>query len=161
MFQDILKSHFTRYPEMQIQDVYKLIYQAALGSEHAVMNRHEACVRLEREIMQLGDEDVEPAIVDPISADGQIVRVHLRPFLAENGDPEALLTAFVRTANEFHGDEQVLKNYWDIATHLGFFPPAAMDDFIQSMKGYPAMHHSAIYTQRYRPAYRVILQKYL
>jgi len=158
MFAPILKSHLARYPEMQIQAIYKLIHQAALGSEHAVTDRHAAGVWLEREIMQLGDEDAEPAI-DPISADGQIVRVHLRPFLAENGDPEALLTAFVRTANEFHGDEQTLKNYWDIA--MGFFPPAAMDDFIQSMKGYPAMHHSEIYTQRYRPAYRVILQKYL
>jgi hypothetical protein len=158
MFDSILKSHLARYPEMQIQDVYKLIHQAALGSEHAVTNRHEACVWLEREIIQLGDEDAEPAI-DPISADRQIVRVHLKPFLAQGGDPEALLTAFVRTANEFHGDEQTLKNYWDIAT--GFFPPAAMDDFIQSMKGYPAVHHSEIYTQRYRPAYRVILQKYL
>lgn len=69
--------------------------------------------------MQLGDEDAEPAI-DRISADGQIVRVHLRPFLTENGDPEALLTAFVRTANEFHGDEQVLKNYWGIATPWDF-----------------------------------------
>jgi hypothetical protein len=160
MFESILKSHLARYPEMQIQDVYKLVHQAALGSEHAAMNRHEACVRLEREIVQLGDEDAEPAI-DPISADGKIVRVHLLPFILQDGDLEALLTAFVRTANEFHGDEQTLKIYWDIAT--GFFPPAEMDDFIQSMQAqnYPAVHHSAIYTQRYHPAYRVILEKYL
>jgi hypothetical protein len=160
MFEDILKSHFARYPEMQIQDIYKLIHQAALGSEHAAINRHEACMRLEREIMQLGSEDAELAI-DPISVDGKIARVHLRPFFAENGDPEALLTAFIRTANEFHGDEQTLNNYWDIATRMGFFPGAAMNDFIQSMQNYPATHHSKIYTQRYRPAYRVVLQKYL
>lgn len=145
---------------MQIQDVYKLIHQAALGSEHAVTDRHATRVWLEREIMQLGNQDAEP-MIDPISADGQIARIHLRPFLAQGGDPEALLTAFVRTANEFRGDEQTLKNYWGIATRLEFFPRVAMDDFIQSMQNYPAMHHSEIYTQRYRPAYRVILQKYL
>lgn len=160
MFESILQSHFDRYPEMQIQDIYKLIHQAALGSEHAVTDRHAACLWLEREIMQLGDNNSEP-MIDPISADGLIVRVHLRPFLAQNANLEALLTAFIRTANEYHGDEQTLKKYWDIATCSGIFPRAAMEDFIQSMQGYPAVHHSAIYTQRYRPAYRVILQKYL
>jgi hypothetical protein len=160
MFEAILRSHFARYPEMQIQDVYKLIHQAALGSEHAVTDRHATRVWLEREIMQLDNKDAEP-MIDPISADGQIARVHLRPFLAQGGDPEALLTAFIRTANEFHGNEQAVKNYWDIATRLGFFPRAAMDSFIQSMQNYPAVHHSEIYNQRYRPAYRVVLQKYL
>jgi hypothetical protein len=160
MFESILQSHFNRYPEMQIQDIYKLIHQAALGSEHTVANRHEASTRLEHEIMNMGDEDAEPTI-DPISEDRQIVRVHLRPFLVQNGDLETLLTAFIRTANEYRGDEQTLKKYWDIASCSGIFPRAAMEDFIQSMQGYPAVHHSAIYTQRYRPAYRVILQKYL
>jgi len=160
MFESILKSHLARYPEMQIQDVYKLIHQAALGSEHAVTNPKAARAWLKQELAQMGEANAEP-MIDPISADGQILRVHLRPFLAHGGDPESLLTAFVRTANEFHGDKQTLKNYWDIATRLEVFPSAALDDFIQSMKGYPAVHHSAIYTRRYRPAYRVILQKYL
>ena len=35
----VLPAHFSRYPAMKIQDIYKLIHQAALGSEHAVSNR--------------------------------------------------------------------------------------------------------------------------
>jgi hypothetical protein len=160
MFESILRSHLARYPEMQIQDVYKLIHQAALGSEHVVGNLESVQAWLKQELLEMGKSTAEP-MIDPISADGKMVRVHLQPFIEYGGDPETLLTAFVRTANEFHGDKQTLENYWGVATRLGSFPRATMDEFIQSMKGYPAVHHSEIYAQRYCPAYRVILQEYL
>ena len=32
----ILAAHVKRYPRLEIQDLYKLVYQGALGSEHAV-----------------------------------------------------------------------------------------------------------------------------
>lgn len=160
MLESILKSHFARYPNMQIQDLYKLIHQANMGSGHAVTDHEAARLWLERELAEMGNGIPEP-VLDPISADGQVARVHLRPFLAQGGDPQKLLTVFIRTANEFHEDERALKNNWEAATRLGLFPPADMDKFIQSMQDYPAVHHSAIYTQRYHPAYRVVLQKYL
>jgi hypothetical protein len=34
-FSGIVLAHLKRYPRMEIQDVYKLAYQAALGAEHA------------------------------------------------------------------------------------------------------------------------------
>ncbi len=160
MLESILKSHLIRYPDMQIQDFYKLIHQAIMGSGHAVTDPEGARLWLERELVEMGDGIPEPPL-DPISADGQMARVHLRPFLAQGGDPQKLLSAFLRTANEFHGDEAILKSEWDIATRMEIFPPAAMDDFIQNLQGYPAVHHSALYTQRYRPAYRVVLKRYL
>jgi len=160
MLESIVRAHLVRYPDMQIQDVYKLIHQATMGSGHAVTDPESARLWLERELADMGDGIPEP-LIDPISADGQMARVHLRPYLAQGGDPQKLMSAFIRTANEFRGDEAILKKEWDIATRLEIFPPAEMDDFIQKLRGYPAVHHSAIFTQRYRPAYRVILQKYL
>jgi hypothetical protein len=160
MLESLLTSHLARYSEMQIQDLYKLIHQAVMGSGHAVTDPESARLWLERELAEMGDGISEP-LIDPISADGQMARVHLRPFVAQGGDPQKLLSAFIRTANEFRGDEETLKNEWDIATRMEIFPPAEMDAFIHSLQGYPAVHHSALYTQRYRPAYRVILQKYL
>lgn len=160
MLESVVRSHLVRYPEMQIQDTYKLIHQAVMGSGHAVSNSEAARLWLERELTEMGEGIPEP-LIDPISADGEMVRVHLRPFLAQGGDPQKLLSAFLHTANEFRGDEATLKREWDIATRMEIFPPAEMDDFIRSMPGYPAAHHSAIFTRRYRPAYRVILQKYL
>ena len=80
MFASILHSHHERYPEMGIQDVYKLAHQAALGPGHAVGNPAGARDYLERELDDMGAGPVEP-LFDPISADGELVRVHLRPYL--------------------------------------------------------------------------------
>ncbi|HEU0296486.1 MAG TPA: hypothetical protein VFR47_27365 [Anaerolineales bacterium] len=157
----VLRSHLVRYPSMQIQDMYKLIHQAALGSEHAIASADGARQWLQRELTQMGSGP-EESLIDPISPDGQIVRVHLRPFVAQGGDPEALLNAFIRTANEFHGSQQVLNAYWKAAVELQQFPSPEMNEFIESMrlKKYPAVHHSADYESLYRPAYRVMYRTY-
>jgi hypothetical protein len=158
----VLRAHFVRYPFMQIQDVYKLIHQAALGSEHAISSIEGARKWMERELAEMSTGPDEP-VVDPISADDQIVRVHLRPYVAQGGAPETLLDAFLRTANEYRGDLQVLKDCWNTASAMQCFPSAEMDDFIQSMQAqnYPAVHHSAEYERLYRPAYRVIWRKFI
>jgi hypothetical protein len=88
-----------------------------LGSEHAVTNEAAARDWLEREIAGLGPGPEEP-LIDVIACDGRIARVHLRPFLAGGGDPEALLRAFVRTANEHHGSGRELRAAWRTATIL-------------------------------------------
>jgi len=161
-FESVLRGHIARYPSIQIQDMYKLIHQAAMGSEHAIDSVEGARQWMERELAEMGAGPDE-SVIDPISADGQIVRVHLRPFVAQGGDPETLINAFIRTANEYHGDIQVLKSYWNIAAGMGHFPTDEMDDFIQSMQAqnYPATHHSPEYERLYRPAYRVVWQKFI
>jgi hypothetical protein len=147
---------------MQIQDVYKLIHQAAFGSEHAITSVEGARKWMEHELAEMGMGPEEP-VVDPISDDGQIVRVHLRPFVAQGGNPEVLLAAFIGTANEYRGDVQTLKNYWSIAVGMKYFLSVEMDDFFQSMQArkYPAVHHSSEYERLYRPAYRVIWRKFI
>jgi len=158
----VLRAHFVRYPSMQIQDVYKLIHQAALGSEHAISSIEGARKWMERELAEMGTGPDEP-VVDPISADDQIVRVHLRPYMAQGGVPETLFDAFLRTANEYRGDRQVLKDYWNTVIDMKYFPFTEMDGFIKSMQAqnYPAVHHSPEYERLYRPAYRVVWRKFI
>jgi hypothetical protein len=160
MIESILRSHLTRYPAMQIQDVYKLIHQAALGSEHAAPDPESARKWIEREIAEMGDGPSEP-VVDPISPDGEIVRVHLRPYASRGGSLERLVEAFIRTANEHRGEIALLESYWTAAVRLGIFSAAEMDGFIQPLKAenYPAVHHSAAYRNAYHPSYRVVSQK--
>jgi hypothetical protein len=156
-FEAVIRNHMARYPAMQISDVYKLVMQAALGSEHAIADPLAARVRLERELAELEGE-YDERLMDPISAGGQIVRVHLRPFVAQGGKVETLLQAFIRTAREYRGDLQTLVDYWNIAATLGYHPAEEMDNFMRSMQAqaYPAVHHSPEYRQLYRPAYRVV-----
>lgn len=160
--ENVLREHLLRYPAMQIQDVYKLIHQGTMGSEHAISTAEGVHNWLERELAAMGT-GLEESMIDPISADGQIVRVHLRPFVAQGGDPEKLLNAFLRTANEFHGNPQVMKDHWETALNMQHFPSAKMQEFIESMraKNYPAVHHSTEYERLYRPAYRVIWREFI
>jgi hypothetical protein len=157
LIKHILKNQFIRYPALQIQDLYKLLHQAALGSEHAVPDEESAWNRLNRELAEMGDGPLEP-LVDPISADGGIVRIHMRPYLAAGHDPELLLAAFIRTAKEYHGEYHLLEQFWQEAVHMAYFSAVLMDEFIHSMKtqNHPAIHHSSEYHRIYRPSYRVV-----
>jgi hypothetical protein len=71
------------------------------------------------------------------------------------------LAAFIRTANEFHGEKDMLESYWKTATEIMHFSSVEMDDFMELMRAgnYPAVHHSVVYEGTYHPAYRVVLRK--
>jgi hypothetical protein len=166
-FWRILADQVRRYPRLEVRDLYKLAHQAALGSEHALTDQASVHRWLERELAEMGPGPADP-LVDPISADGQIARLHLRPFLAAGGDPGILLTAFVRTAHEFHGSLETLRRYLRYAVKIDLggdlpFTVEAMLKFFAYMEsqGFPAVHHSEQYELAYRPAYRVIQRAYL
>ena len=166
-FQRILHEQMARYPLMEIQDVYKLIHQAALGSEHAVSDTAAARRWMDREIAALTDGPDEP-LFDPLTPDSQLVRVHLRPYLAGSGSPNALVRAFIETANTYPGSVERLRRYWQYAeqsAEAGTLPfnREAMAAFLaeQAEAGYPAMHHSARYEAAYAPAYRVVARQHL
>lgn len=163
----ILHRQFSRYPLLEARDLYKLIYQAALGSEHAISDLPAVRTWLYNEIKGLAHGPTEP-VIDPISPDGKIVRVNLRPYLAAGGDAEVLLKAFICTANDYRGTIGLLQRYWNYAVELVDQPKfplldTTLTDFFETMcvQGFPPVHHSTVYTQNYHPAYRVILQAHL
>jgi len=163
----ILASHCSRYPSMQVRDVYKLLLQAALGCEHAVRDEASAQEWLERELREMGDGPDEP-LFDPVSPDGEIVRVHLRPYFRAGKDPQKLLQAFVKTSRIFPGSHATFQAYWREAVAMckeGKLPfeKQAVETFFGEMKtqGFPAAHHSDDYIRLYRPAYRVVARKLL
>jgi len=162
-----LLDHARRYPRWKVEDLYKLLHQASLGSEHAVQN--EASVRewMQRELIEMGIGPNDPE-VDPISRDGRVVRVHLRPYVSAGKDPECLLQAFIQTANSFKGSCDTLTAYWQQAEELTAFgqlsfKPEDLRTLFAKMKvlGFPAMHHSDMYESQYHPAYRVVCIDYL
>jgi hypothetical protein len=139
-----------------------------MGSEHAVSDEQGVRARLESELTTMGAGPQEP-LVDPISPSGEIVRVHLRPYLGARHDPEQLLEAFLRTAYEVRGSTERLRRDWQaaermvLAGQLPFAPDEDMSRFMQckERQGFPAMHHSRIYERSYRPAYRVVARTFL
>lgn len=160
-----LADHLARYPLMQVEDVYKLLHQAALGSEHAAPAEAAARKWLEDELESMGAGPAEP-LLDPISPDGAVSRVHLRPCLQAGIAPEAVLSAFLRTSKEWRGSLEVLRSYGQKAVQLADAEKWALQSeklgaFFATMEaqGFPAVHHSKLYAEAYRPAYRVIKTK--
>lgn len=166
-WQRILAEQAGWRPLWQPQDMYKLAFQAALGSEHAAPDPAAARRWLEAEIAGLGEGPQDPPL-EQISPDGRLVRVNLRPYLASGGDREAMLAAFLHTADEWRGERALLHRYIGWAVELAeagglSFPAAEARGFLQRMAeaGLPAAHHSAGYREAYQPAYRVVMRTYL
>lgn len=166
-FRQIVARHVARFPRMEPQDVYKLVFQATMGSRHAGLDSAMAQEWLDREVAALQPGPAEP-VLDTIAADGRVVRVNLRPFLAAGGSRDALLQAFVRTAHEFAGSEDALRRSLGFAEAMADarllpFRRSALHAYFERMRSqdYPAVEHSAAYETAYRPAYRVVLRSLL
>jgi len=163
----ILADQYRRYPCLQIVDLYKLLHQASMGSEHAVSDEAGVRAWLEKEMATMGTGPEEP-LIDDISPAGEIVRVHLRPYVAAGHNPQTLLDAFLRTAREYRGSIERLQRYGEMTEQMAFaeqlpFQPAQIGEFMQRMaqQGFPAVHHSQVYERLYRPAYRIVLRTFL
>jgi hypothetical protein len=163
----LLLKEVKEHPKMQIQDLYKFLHQAAMGSEHAVKDTAMVRVWLKNEISGL-DLSQESNLLDTLSADGTLVRVNLCPYIKSGYDLEKLLNAFIKTANNFKGSIEQLREYFVLVKKMIRnnelpFKENEFDDFISQQKGlgFPAIHHSEEYVKVYKPAYRVISSVYL
>ncbi len=159
---ELLGQHLRRYPRLQLDDIYKLLHQAALGAEHATSDRATVLAALESECAALHGELDEP-LVDCIAPDGRLARVHLRPYLAQRQDIAALADAFVRTPGVCPASPERLRKFCaclgDLAEAGGIpFARAQVSAWFDDIagRGYPAVHHSAAFRDAYRPAYRVV-----
>jgi hypothetical protein len=158
----LIDRHLQRYPRMQLADIYKLLHQAAMGAGHAIDDPTAARRRLEREAAQLAAGPADP-IVDPISPDGQLARIHLRPYLAAGHALGALADAFVETARTRPPDADKLAKFCACLGDLAQagelpFSRTQVEAYVGEIvsQGYPAVHHSEVYREAYAPAYRVI-----
>ncbi len=96
---------------MEIQDLYKLAYQAALGAEHAAPTQDAVHNFLMQELSLLVEGPDEPP-AESISPDGRILRVHLRPLIQAGSDPLKLSRAFWESAQAYKGTTNLLTEYW-------------------------------------------------
>jgi hypothetical protein len=162
-----VQAQLSRYPAMQIEDVYKLVHQAAFGNGHLITDAAAARVYLQQELDGVTADASEP-LVEPITPDGSVVRVNLRPFKARGDDPRALGDAMLESAGRFTPHPDAFDEWWQQLVEAAARGALAFDaDALRSFgaarkgEGYPAIHHSAEYESRYHPAYRVVLRELL
>lgn len=158
----IIEAQVAHHPRMAPDDLYKLLHQAAMGSEHAMHDTAGVRAWMVNELATMGDGPSEP-MLDTIAPGGAIVRVNLRPWVASGRSADSLLAAFMATATAYPPDTGRLVRYLAVADAMvaAGRAPFSVDAWRELVRrkrqeGYPAGEHSPSYTDAYRPAYRVV-----
>lgn len=158
----VVEEQLDRYPEMRAEDLYKLAHQATFGPAHLIADAAAARAYLLAELAAVTADGSEP-LFEVLAADPPLVRVNLRPFKARGGDPARLLEALVATASGVRGEPAAMRERLAAAAEVlaarGRAAEAARLRALAAESeahGFPAAHHSAAYSEAYRPAYRVV-----
>ena len=159
---NLLLCHFDSYPQLQPEDIFKYIYQSAFGCEHLIEDESTAL----KHILNEYDASLNnnPSLTEKLC--GACSRVHLS-WLNKGLFAKTLAKLFYLSSKAEAVGESLLLQMLDVAqelikleaTHIRY------NDFSDKLyewknKGYPALHHSEAFRGIYKPAYRVISDKY-
>jgi hypothetical protein len=160
---ELLINHYQTYPKIQMQDVFKFLYQSSFGCEHLVSSLDKTIDYISKEYENFQrDEKIK---IDRL--DGNYSRVYLS-YLNEGLNADTLGKLFIQSAKkEEKGLEKLLEKI-EVAKELvleGMLPfkQVEFDKAIEEWKanGYKAIHHSNEFREAYKPAYRVISNDFI
>jgi hypothetical protein len=159
----LLIEHYKKYPKLQIQDLFKFLFQSSFGCEHMISSLDFVTNYIIKEASTIEQKNIH--LVEQL--DGSYSRVHLS-YLKKWLSPYTLGKLFYLSAKKEVNGLKDLKEKIIAAKELiqdGLLPFSA-DDFNTaidewSKKGYPAINHSNIFRNEYGPSYRVIADKYI
>jgi hypothetical protein len=143
----ILQQHLAKYPEMQIQDMLKLLYQREFAGGHIIKDANSSFQYLISELNEI-EPDNNYELFEDIGKD--YVRVNLQAFKYLNLNPVKLNEVFVKSANANKG---TIENFENSILEL------KSDPFLENYHN-EVLHHSSIYVTNYNPHYRVIQKIY-
>ena len=154
-------------PELRIEDAYKWLFHATRGGEHAIADETAVRQWLDQEWAALGPPQSGEPLWTPLTADGRIGRLNLRPFKAQGGSADDLHAAFLASADSFDASPARFRAAWKaLGRALSKNPQGRLThsewrrlDRAMRAQGYPAIHHSPEYEQSRHPAYRVLTQE--
>lgn len=160
--------HLNRYPEMEAQDVYTLIYQGAMGAAYFTDDGEVLEEQLMPEFAEV-PPDEEQMLWETIRPDGELVRVHMAALKARGGQAQKLATLSLWTASIFTGDKGDLVNGWGTFQHL--CTENRLRNFNQEdistitvwaeANNFPSTRHSRAYRDAYDPHYRLMKREFL
>lgn len=168
---DAVSGQMADYPESRVQDIYKSFCQDKLGPEHLIPNPDAARDYLLSELDEYRSDLAEGKYTkpakryEPVGDEGNYIRVELSVVLDSLVAGDALLDAFVSSANAGQNmtREQWAEKWKEVATVIRRdfpgIPDAEMDlvriDSLMA-EGHMILHHSPVYEAAYHPHYRII-----
>jgi hypothetical protein len=159
----LVEYHQHRRPQLQIQDVYKMLYQANFGVAHLLTDTSEVRKYLLDEFASMDTTIRGEQLIERISPTDEIVSVNLRPFKQLQLDPEKLVAAMFLSASETKPDTEEFYHDWNefsglVRYGLLEFPIKDLEEWNArvSSGNLESAHHSPQYMDNYKPAYRVV-----
>ncbi len=159
---DALRKHYAEYPQLQLTDLFKYIYQSSFGCEHLLADEEKVVAYIKEEATNYSSCAKVP--VEPL--DGAYCRVHL-DWLDKGLLPQTLGKLFILSARHeeegFRLLEEKLEALLELIAEGGLpFDYGMAKETAENWKrqGYPACRHSDVFRECYRPAYRLMRKEY-
>lgn len=154
----ILLMHARKYPEMQVSDAVKLLYQNEFGSGHMIPDKNACVLRIMDERKNCS---AEKRTAEPIG--NGLARLYLQEANRLGISSESIGKMFMLASSGNRGNMGAFtEKLWTLRcltqNRQTPFSADALDDYLRSYfaAGCPAVSHSEIYRQKYAPAYRLI-----
>ena len=161
--EQLLLTHFQRYPLMEPTDAVKLLYQSVFGGGHLIPDPAIALARLEKELAETPVMPGQP-LIESIGCG--MVRLYLSSPDARRLSPAVINRAFCTSAAHRYrvpGASERFQTALDTLTVVTArgnapFSAEALAAYLEQYRasGCPAVSHSARYHDAYHPAYRVM-----
>ena len=159
----LLTSHAKRYPAMEPEDFFKLLYQMTFGPGHMVESEEKALAFLTAE------RTAAASAPDPFREElgGDFLRLSLKSEEGKSVPDRILARLFYLSSLEKTGTrdeflerllfaEELAKE--EIFAFSGMYFSEALEAYRAA--GLPPLHHSNAYREAYAPAYRVVSTRY-
>ena len=159
----IIKNHIKKYPEIELQDILKLLFQSEFGPKHLTTNEIEAFKNLSKEVQNTTHKNDEELFEDIGSG---ALRLNLKA-LPDGTDLNYINKVILQSAEDFSGTNEKL------VVKFGLLVVMAQNNEIPfdiervrnetnafAKNGFKPVSHSESYKKAYSPSYRVISKKY-
>ena len=161
-FKNAIKAHCQKYPDLEIQDLFKFLHQSAFGCEHLVSSPEASCEYILSEYKGCAKKGV---LIEPLG--GEFSRVNLA-YLDTGLSAFTFSRLFYLSSREEKRHDSDFKNMLLALKELACSKeiPFSWDELEEKLswwaeKRYQPLHHSDKFREKYSPAYRVISNKYV
>ena len=155
--------HIKKYPEIELQDILKMLFQNEFGPKHLAENEIECFKSLSTEINSI-DYNENEELFEDIGCDA--LRLNLKA-IPVGTDLNYINKIIVNSASEFCGTYEKLVVKFGLLVvmaenqEIPFDIERVRDETNAFAKnGFKPISHSEVYKQNYSPSYRVISKKY-
>ena len=160
---EILINHYKKYPDLQIQDLFKFIYQSVFGCEHLALSLEKSIEYINKEFE--GQRPENYAETEPL--DGNYQRVPLS-VLNKGLSAETMGKLFFFSAKAEKNGLLDLTEKLEVLRELVKekklpFSSKNFEKEVEKWKaeGYSALHHSKVFKEKYNPSYRLISKDFI